>query len=165
MTNGGVVHHGSVVLLHRLSMSDLIHLDLLEVVLYVLLIKIIVSSSNTSISVRPLLPVVNTVLFAAFPLLYQAPFALPALGLVFAHVHIHVHRDAHHLLRRALPTEPHLPRARGRCSESVERAADHALVVEGRGCESTFLILRIELDGKLILNPKVLAHVRSAGEL
>lgn len=165
MIYGGVVDHEAVVLLDRLRVRYLVHLDLLEVMLYVILIKIVISSRNARVPVGPLLAIVNTVFIVAFTFLHQASFALPALRLVFAHVHIHVHGEAHHLLRRALPAEPHLPGARRRCAEPIECTADHAFVVEGRRREPTFLILRVKLNRKLLLQREILAHVRSTGQL
>lgn len=86
-----IVGHRPMVLLNRLSVGDLIHLNLLEVVLYVLLIKVLIPTRNTGIPICPFLAAVDAILLVAFPFLYQAPLALPALRLVFAHVHIHVH--------------------------------------------------------------------------
>ena len=70
MIHGGAVHHQAVVLLHGLRVSYLVHLDLLEVVLYVILVEIVVSSRDARVPVRPLLPIVNAAFIVAFTFLH-----------------------------------------------------------------------------------------------
>ena len=151
-------------------MSNLIVLQVQELEPHVLLLpNVLISLGNARVEV---LDVGHKLIYAAIlvlprpaiclaihlrlRLLYQVPLALPTLRLILAHM---TAQPRARLLRRVLPTQPHLPRARRRRPKvlSIERVAGRQLVVvEGRWREAALVVHAwvlgrgIELDGEVL---------------
>lgn len=177
MVRGDPADSAGRVFLDRLRMSNLICLKLQDIVANVVLINVLVPPRDACVAIRLIRalgelidavlllprPIICLAIYLALVLLDQAPLALPALRLVLVDLTVH----GHHFLRRVLPAPALLPRARGRSAEAIERAAahDHFIVVSRRS-EATLLVLRVELDRKLVRSSAdVLAQVGPTGEL